>query len=162
MSLTDPMGLWALQIGLGGGVTFPWGGSITLGFGLAFDGNGNVAVYEAYGAGAGIGAGETAGGTVQYSANAQSIDDLLGLFNNVSVGGGAGFGGTLDAFTGTTDNGQVVTGGGFTIGEGAGVTSFDGITNTLIQPLMSQPPVTQLPAAEPPSMPPQPPGKQCP
>jgi hypothetical protein len=86
----------------------------------------------------GIGAGESAGGTVQYSANAQTVNDLTGQFNNVSVGAGAGLGGTVDSFTGVTPDGQVVTGGGITIGEGLGITSFNGITYTSIVPISSR------------------------
>jgi hypothetical protein len=135
ISYRDPLGLWTLQLGLGGSVTTPWGGSLYLSVGVAVDGFGNIGFYETGGPGVGIGLGESYGGTVQYSPNAQTINDLSGPFATVSAGLGAGIGGTVDAFTGTTDDGRNVSGFGFTIGEGLGVTSFDGVTYTGVQPI---------------------------
>jgi RHS repeat-associated protein len=135
ISNTDPFGLWTFQFGIGGSLTTPWGGSITLSGGIAFDGHGNIALYETAGPGMGIGAGESAGGTMQFSANAQTVNDLTGQFNTVSAGAGAGLSGTIDGFTGTTADGRIVSGAGITIGEGIGVTSFNGFTYTAIQPI---------------------------
>jgi hypothetical protein len=129
------LGLWALQFGISGSLTTPWGGSVTLSAGIAFDGQGNVAIYEDAGPGMGTGAGESVGGTVQFSATAQTVNDLTGQFNTVSAGVGACLSGTVDGFTGTTSDGRIVTGGGITIGEGIGVTSFNGFTYTAIQPV---------------------------
>jgi hypothetical protein len=39
---------------------------------------------------------------MQFSANAQTVNDLTGQFNTVSAGVGAGLSGTVDGFTGTT------------------------------------------------------------
>jgi hypothetical protein len=74
----DPLGLWVVQFGISGSVTFPGGQSLNLSVGVAFDGHGNIATYETGGPGAGFGLGESAGGTVQVSANAETVNDLRG------------------------------------------------------------------------------------
>ena len=60
--------------------------------------------------------------------------DLRGPFGNASVGAGAGVGATADGFWGASDHG-VVVGGSATFGPSLGVTSFNGITNTYVQPV---------------------------
>jgi hypothetical protein len=55
-------------------------------------------------------------------------------FGNASAGIGAGTGTTADGFWGDSDHG-VVVGRSATFGPGLGVTSFNGITNTYVQPL---------------------------
>jgi RHS repeat-associated protein len=134
ISYADPHGLWAGQVGLGGSVTTPRGASLSLSFGFAFDSSGGFGTYQAGGPGLGVGTGESWGLSLQLSPNSQTINDLSGPFNAVSAGLGAGAGGTVDGFTGTTTDGRQIYGGGFTIGQGLGMTSFDGVTNTFVQP----------------------------
>jgi RHS repeat-associated protein len=127
----DPLGLWTLQIGFHGSATFfgyqiiPQGG-----FGIAFDGQGNAGFYGFGGIGAGLGNSANAGLSLQGS-NACSIYDLQGRFSNVSLHGGAGFGGSFDAFQGKSDNGPV-TGFGLTLGVSAGASANLSTTGTKI------------------------------
>jgi RHS repeat-associated protein len=129
----DPAGLWTIQVGFSGSGTF-LGWSFTGFGGLTIDGQGHVGTYYGGGTGAGYGAGLSGGGSFQFS-NACSINDLSGLFANVSRGGGWGPNATGDAFYGKGGNGQDVVGGGITIGAGLGSTGFVGATNTSINAL---------------------------
>lgn len=67
--------------------------------GLALDSTGNVALYFSGGPGGGVGVGGDAGLTVQGSS-APTVQDLAGPFGNLSAGGGAVAGGTIDGFGG--------------------------------------------------------------
>ncbi|HEX2581557.1 MAG TPA: RHS repeat-associated core domain-containing protein [Dongiaceae bacterium] len=125
---SDPMGLYTLQIGLGGSINLPFGVTIPLGFGVALDTSLNIGLYSYGGAGAQAGADVEAGLNVQAS-NAKNISDLRGIFYNVGFHAGAGVGGSLDYFRGDSDDGPV-TGGGFTVGAAAGASLSGGFTYT--------------------------------
>ena len=70
------------------------------------------------------------GASAQFS-NAQNICDLAGAFNNISRGGGWGPDITGDGFEGPISDGPIV-GGGLTVGDGIGSTSFSDATNTSV------------------------------
>ena len=131
VTLTDPLGLWTGQIGisvnvnLGGPFTFNVSG------GIAFDGHGNVAPYGEVGGGASTSP-DAAIGVAVHESNGDSISDLEGPFVNVAVGGGWGPHATGDTFTGIGSQGQLVEGGGLTIGAGIGAGASTTITNTTI------------------------------
>jgi hypothetical protein len=126
----DPLGLWTVQIGWSGTSTTPSGVSGVWFGGIAFDSDGNVALYSGSGAGSGVGAGASIGGSFQFS-NAPTICQLGGPFLNGSRGGGWGDDATGDFFAGAGG----IVGGGITEGVGLGSTSFLGVTNTVISPL---------------------------
>jgi RHS repeat-associated protein len=131
ISYLDPLGLWTGQIGvnlsvnLGGPLTFSMTG------GVAFDGHGNVAGYVEYGGGASTSP-DVSGGLALHGSNGDSIQDLNGLFVNVTAGGGWGAHASGDGFFGYGSHGQRVEGGGITIGVGAGGSSSVTVTNTAI------------------------------
>jgi RHS repeat-associated protein len=121
ISNVDPLGLLTLQVGIAGGGTIlgfivPQGG-----FGVVIDTSGNIGTYGYSGIGAGIGVQAGVGGSIQFS-NAQTIYDLSGPFANASANGGAGVGGSVDFFAGSSPNGEV-TGGGITFGASAGASA---------------------------------------
>jgi RHS repeat-associated protein len=114
----DPAGLYTLQIGIAGGATIfgivvPQGG-----WGIAIDTQGSIGSYKYIGVGVGIGVSADAGLSIQVS-NAKTIYDLSGAFNNVSLQGGGGLGGSVDYFVGSSANGPVF-GGGVTLGAAGG------------------------------------------
>jgi RHS repeat-associated protein len=125
----DPLGLLTLQVGLSINVQI---GPVTLqgSAGIAVDDKGNFGTYDYYGAGVGVGE-RVSGGLSVALSNAKTICDLAGAFNNVSIGGGVGPGGSLDGFIGSSANGPVV-GGGFTVGGGLGGGISSTITNTTV------------------------------
>jgi RHS repeat-associated protein len=126
----DRDGRWTVQFGVAGGGTLfgfvvPQGG-----FGITFDGCGNVGVYG-FG-GIGIGAGVSAGaGLSLQGSNAPTIYHLRGGFSNGGLHGGAGLGGTLDGFQGET-YGTAITGGGVTLGLSAGASGSASRTGTVV------------------------------
>lgn len=132
LNAVDPLGLFTLQFGIAGGGTIlgfvvPQGG-----IGIAIDTHGNIGTYAYSGIGAGIGVQAGVGGSVQFS-NAPTIYDLSGPFANTSLHGGAGVGGSVDFFTGTTQNGQnEVTGGGITFGASTGASASLTTTGTQV------------------------------
>ena len=84
----------------------------------------------------GIGAGaEGAGGLTVSVSNAKTICNIGGPFVNGSFGAGAGPDISGDLFFGPSPNGQVA-GGGLTFGAGAGVGASEGVTYTVVQPLV--------------------------
>jgi RHS repeat-associated protein len=127
----DPLGLWTGQIGFN--VTAKiWGPlAFSITGGIAFDGHGNFAGYGEYGGGITTSP-DVSGGLALHGSNGDTINDLNGLFTNVSAGGGWGPHASGDAFFGFGANGQRVEGGGLTIGLGAGGSSSTTITNTSI------------------------------
>ncbi len=80
-----------------------------------------------------VGEDTEAGGSIQFS-NAKTVGDMEGYFYNESLHGGDGVGGSVDYFTGNSNNGPVV-GGGITFGAGEGtptsVTRTDPYISTL-------------------------------
>ncbi|MEB0033156.1 hypothetical protein QN372_20665 [Undibacterium sp. RTI2.1] len=118
-----------VQIGVGGTAAIPMLGGLA-GAGIAFDTSGNIAVYSYGGGGAGGGLNEGFGFSLQGS-NAETINDLSGVFYNASASGGFIVGGTIDGFTGPSDHGTVV-GGGFTLGEDVGGSVIVGATYTSV------------------------------
>jgi RHS repeat-associated protein len=126
----DPLGLYTLQLGVAVGGTFLGIVVPQAGFGIAIDTSGNVGSYKYVGGGVGISVSAGAGGSVQVS-NAQTIYDLSGPFANVGVHGGAGLGGSVDFFTGSSSNGPVF-GGGVTFGPSAGAAVSATRTSTQI------------------------------
>jgi hypothetical protein len=138
ISLADPLGLWTFQLG------FSWTYSATFfgvgiggmgGFGAAIDGQGNIASYAFLGAGGALGTPGAAIGVQVAGSNGDSICDLKGKFNNVSLGGGWGPDATGDAFWGPGSQGQLVQGAGLTLGAGIGASAFSGQTNTTLGPI---------------------------
>ncbi|WP_114240176.1 RHS repeat-associated core domain-containing protein [Dyella sp. C9] len=126
----DPYGLWTFQIGLSlSGSLGPL--SFNGSFGIALDSCGTVAAYKEGGFGTGAGADVQVGVGV-HTTNGDTLSDLNGPFVNGSVSAGEGVSGTLDALVGTGSHGQVVSGGGFTVGAGLGGATSTSITNTTI------------------------------
>jgi hypothetical protein len=71
-------------------------------------------------------------------STAHTVNDLSGLFGNVTAAAGNGAAGAIDFFNGPSDNGQVL-GAGVTIGIGGGAGAFNGFTNTTVTPLGTVP-----------------------
>jgi hypothetical protein len=113
--------------------TTPWGGSGSLSAGFAFDRHGGFGTYWSWGGGIGLGAKFTGGLGYDYS-NAEYICDLGGPFSDASLGGGDGVGGNVHMFQGPSPHGMV-TGGGTSIGFGAGGAGSAGFTWTHVNPL---------------------------
>jgi RHS repeat-associated protein len=114
----DPLGLWTFQIGLAvnvqlGFINVNWSG------GFIVDGHGNFGTYDTFGGGGGFGA-DIGGGLSFLGSSGNCVKDVAGPFGNVSASGGDVFGGALEGFSGQGSQGQTVTGGGFSIGVGAG------------------------------------------
>jgi len=106
-----------VQLGINlAGKVFGLDGTLT--FGIALDGNGDVAGYAEYGLGAATSP-DLAIGLVGHASNAATVQDLSGIFTNVSSGGGWG---------------AHATGDGFTVGVGAGGGASATITNTVVTP----------------------------
>ena len=136
----DPYGLNTFQIGfsLGYSIGIPGTGigtSGVIGVGAAFDSHGGLAPYGYYGGGASGGTPGADAGVQLAISNADTVQDLAGLFKNSSANGGAGAGGAADAFWGQDHTGcKDVEGAGITIGGGAGAFVFGGVTNTVLGP----------------------------
>ena len=128
VNLTDPSGLWTVQIGVAvGGTIFgfivPQGG-----LEIVVDTRGNIGTYSYAGVGVGIGVGAAANGSIRLST-AQTIYDLSGACTDFSVHGGAGVGASADYFSGPSPHGPVV-GAGFTLGASEGASGSITITTT--------------------------------
>jgi RHS repeat-associated protein len=104
----DPDGLWTVQLGVSGGYTLGSAAGVAFA-GIAFDSNGGFGTYWGYGGGVGVVAGAS-GGLSGDASSASNIDDLGGLFTNVSRGGGWGESATGDAFLVKTPT-TVISGG---------------------------------------------------
>lgn len=131
VNLTDPLGLWTIT----GGVSFSGQlGPVNINdsFGIAIDNHGNVGGFNAAGAGVGAGAGFS-GGLSFTGSNARTICDLGGWFENSSASIGAGLGGSIEGFSGPSDDGPV-SGGGFTAGLGIGGGASAGGSYTIVKP----------------------------
>jgi len=138
LNLTDPLGLWTLQLGGSIGYTLPFGISDTIFAGIAFDDRGGVAICH----GGGLGYGSGFGGSISGGAivsNAKTVNDLGGPFVNADVGVGTGGHVGANAFYGPSDNG-FVKGAGVSAGVGLGGTSYAGPAQTNITPLTSSTP----------------------
>jgi hypothetical protein len=138
ISLSDPLGLWTLQLGFSGSYSATVGGvgiGGTAGFGFAIDGHGNITTYGFSGGGGALGTPGLSGGVQVAGSNADSVCDLKDKFNNVSLGGGWGADATGDAFWGSGSQGQLVQGAGLTLGAGIGGTAFSGQTTTTLGPI---------------------------
>jgi RHS repeat-associated protein len=139
---TDPSGLWTFQIGPS--VTFQWGVfAYNGGFGIAFDGHGNIGGYvtNLFGGGGG---GDASGGLSFTASNADNIYELRDWFTQISAEAGSGWSGSVEAFHGKV-NGKSITGLGVTIGGGVGGGGYGGASFTTITPLWS-PSSTAVPA----------------
>jgi len=128
---------YTLQMGVAGSLNapvtifgVPIGFQLSFGGGIAIDHHLNVAGYGYWGRGVQVGADVDAGVSVQAS-NAQTVNDLKGAFDNYSIHGGVGLGGSFDYFTGNSDHG-VVTGGGVTVGAAVGASLSRARTYTSI------------------------------
>ncbi len=133
INLTDQTGLTTLQIGLA--LNFQIGplnfnGTV----GIVVDSHGNVGTYRVEGAGAGAGA-DAFGGLNFAISSGNCIQDIGGLFGNTSSKIGDVVAGGVDAFTGQGSHGQLVVGGGFSIGIGAGADYSVGGSETQVTPL---------------------------
>jgi RHS repeat-associated protein len=125
----DPFGLWTIQLGLSfSGQIGPLAGSV--GFGVVFDGHGNVGGYSSSFVGAtGVGAAVSAGGGGMYS-NADTIYGVAGPFIEGTLTGGDEEAVSVGGF-GSPD-GKVVGYGLFGgVGGGAGATV--GVSNTNVR-----------------------------
>ncbi len=87
--------------------------------GIAVDGHGNVGGYNSTGYGFGLGA-NVGGGLSFAGSDGDTISDLNGSSDNLSITGDALAGGSVDGFQGKGTLGQDVTGLGFTVGGGEG------------------------------------------
>jgi RHS repeat-associated protein len=123
----DPSGLFTVQVGYTVNVTFFFI-SVTTSVSVAVDFHGNATILATTGGGKGYGVKESAGWTVAVS-NAVTVCDLTGPFNAASIGGGTGFGGSVDSFSGLSDHGWV-NGEGMTVGQAVGAGGFVGATGT--------------------------------
>ena len=135
ISLTDPMGLWTGQLGVNLGFT-AYGFNVNVEAGIAVDTQGNVGGYAAAGGGPATGA-SFSGGVSLLGSNGDTINDLNGPFGNTTVGGGDGIYGAGTAFSGSGSNGQLVQGGGLTIGVGVGSSMSSTITDTVVTTITS-------------------------
>ena len=130
ISNTDPLGLWTGQLGLSGSLSFG-GFTFSAGFEVAVDTQGNIAPYFVpIGVAASAGEDASLGVTAEIS-NAPTVTGLRGPFANISVSGGDGLAGTVDAFS--SPNGAV-TGVGVTAGIGLGGSISAGGTTTIVAP----------------------------
>lgn len=128
----DPTGLQTIQTGFT--VTISWGPiNFSGSYGTALDIHGNIVVYSSLGGGLGAGARLSAGVSLAVS-NARTVCDLAGPFVGGSVGAGAGPKASIDVFSGPSPGGYV-SGGGFTVGAGLGVSGFAGGTHTTLGPV---------------------------
>ena len=148
----DPNGLWTIQIGIS--INFQLG-PITLQYSdqIAIDQDLNIGHLQILGGGVGVGS-KVSGGFSLGASNAPHVSDLVDLFNNQSIGGGLGLYGSIDTFEGRGQDGQLVVGGGGTLGVGLGAGVSNTVTNTWITPLTppNGPPtdiLTTLPDATP-------------
>jgi RHS repeat-associated protein len=132
---TDPYGLWTFQFGLSINAQLGFA-NINFSAGLVFDGQGDVGTYSTVGGGAGAGANVGAGVSLAGS-DANTIADLDGQGYYGTAAAGDGVEGSIDAFTGEGTNGQLVTGGGFTLGAGAGAEFGAGVNTTHITPIFT-------------------------
>lgn len=138
ISYYDPLGLWTFQMGLSISYSFTIGGigiGGTASIGFALDGYGNIASYGYYGGGGALGTPGFSGGVNTAVSNGDTVCDLAGPFQNVSLGGGWGPDATGDAFWGEGSHGQLVEGAGLTLGVGVGASAFSGATNTVLGPI---------------------------
>ncbi|WP_084633298.1 RHS repeat-associated core domain-containing protein [Pleomorphomonas oryzae] len=127
----DPIGLWTVQVG--GTVNGQFGVvNIQFGGGIAVDSSGNIAGYTFGGGGAGVGGEASASAGVSVST-ASTVCDLGGPFANQSIAGGVIASGSVDTFEGL-ERGGVITGGGASVGIGAGASVKSAITGTNIYP----------------------------
>ena len=134
----DPYGEWTFQIGFSFSYALTVGGvgvSGSLGFGAAIDGHGDIGTYTFNGKGGALGTPGLSGGVQLVASNADTICQLAGPFNNVSLGGGWGPDATGDGFWGQNANGKTVTGAGLTLGAGLGATGSVGRTDTMLGPI---------------------------
>ena len=135
VNFSDPLGLWTFQLGLSFNLQFGIF-NFNIGAGLVIDGHGDIGTYNYGGLGGGVGADAGAGLSFGVS-NANCIEDLGGPFANSSAALGEGLQGSVDTFSGYGSHGQVVTGGGFTAGAGAGADWAMGGSITNVHPLFS-------------------------
>jgi RHS repeat-associated protein len=115
---TDSLGLWTFQIRIsinGHGGIFK--GNISAG--IAADDHGNVGSYASRGYGFGLGA-NVGGGLSFAGSDGDTISDLSGRSDNLSITADALAGGSVDGFQGKGTLGQDVRGLGFTVGGGEG------------------------------------------
>jgi len=130
----DPLGLWTVSSGLtisGQFGAFNW----QISLGLAIDSCGHIGTYSTEGAGIGVGAKASAGGSVAVSPGGTCICDLQGPFDYASAGLGEGVGASLDTAAGFGSNGQTVHIIGVTGGASFGVGGSAGMNTTQIHPL---------------------------
>ena len=148
----DPLGLLTLQIGYSGNLSIFGYSVLQGGGGIALDLHSNLGTYTYGGGGLAYGAETGRGWSIQFS-NANTIYDLKGAFANASLNAGAGYGGSIDYFTGTTDSGQTVYGGGVTFGPSAGASATFSTTWTQVCGTAGCTPAlpTQLTPASPPT-----------
>ncbi|WP_411885855.1 Ig-like domain repeat protein [Polaromonas sp. YR568] len=135
LSKTDPRGLWTFQLGFsvsGSAIPAPFGlGAYgQAGVGFAIDGNGNVAGYWTLGGGGALGTPGIVAGIQGTWSNGDTVCDLRGDATNVGLNAAGGWGGTVDTFGGSGSRGQPVGGLGVTIGGGAGVAGYGGVSRT--------------------------------
>jgi RHS repeat-associated protein len=133
MMSIDPRGLWTIQIGLSGSLTF-FGVTVSLGIGLALDGHGNLGGYATVGGGPGYGSGGSFGVALGGS-NGETICDLKGLFSNYGGNAGAGLNAGGEGYYGPGSQGQLVIGGGAVLGIGVGSGGYVGPTYTFVAPI---------------------------
>ncbi len=132
----DPVGLWTLQLGIGGSgavpVIGPFGISGWGGVGIVWDTCGHVGFFWTFGLGVGAGA-SGGGGPILDVTNARTINDLNGLSGNVNVRVGPV---NVNGQIGNYSNGQHYYGGSVIPGPGAGASGAVGGSYTGIIPLL--------------------------
>jgi RHS repeat-associated protein len=132
------------QTGINAGLTLGLvlGGGGSLSAGIASDDFGNFSLYASGNLSAASGVGWSLGVSNSIS-NATYVSDLSGLGYGASIGGGLGPYGSIDYFTGNTDNGTIF-GGGATIGIGAGLGATMGVGKTYVSPSINISPITNF------------------
>lgn len=138
LMFTDPLGLWTFQIGFSMNISLApigigWG--LTFGVGAAIDGHGNIAPYGFHGDGMVVGTSDITAGLHLEGSNAETVCDLAGRFNQVSLGAGLGPDAGVDMFWGEDMVGNHVGGAGVTLGVGIGGSAFGGATHTTLGPV---------------------------
>jgi hypothetical protein len=143
LGFVDPLGLWTLQVGIGGSFSVPnfvpGGLSLVYGAGLIIDGSGTVSGYDYFGGGAYAGTPGFEDGIQVGVTDAKCSSQLSGWspYSSLAVGVGPAF--SIDGTSSLQDpisGPEHYQGSGVTIGVGAGFSySLGGSYTTITSPI---------------------------